>query len=191
MVSGELKELLRALQITQRILWFALTASIPMYIVVGYALVGAGAVGGAALPDAVRIGLLAAALVAGVLALVVPRRLLSDERLGERVAREPDLPSLATDTRAGGVDAGLLGRIQQLSPLEQRLFATATGSTVPLLAGLALSEAVAVIGLVLCLLFGDLGSLLALSVVALVINASLYPNVDRLLERASRLVRTY
>jgi hypothetical protein len=191
MVSPELRELLRAVEFTQRILWFALTASSVVYVGVGYALVATGGVGGGPLPEAARFALLAAALVAGVLALVVPRRLLSDDRVRERVAAEPDLRRLAADPRGGRVDDGLLARIQRLSSVEQRLFGAATASTVPLLVGLALSEGVALIGLVLCLLCSDLGSLVALVVVSIVLNATMFPRIDRFLERASRLVRSY
>ncbi len=67
----------------------------------------------------------------------------------------------------------------------------ATGLTAPLLVGLALSDGVALIGLVLCHLRGDLGSLMALAVVAIVLNATMFPRIDHFLDRASRLVRTY
>lgn len=184
MVSPVLHDLLRPQLLVLRLLWTALTVSIAIYVAVAWLVVAEGPLAGEA-PPAVALVLGAVALTTVVLSFLVPRLLLSDERLRALVAdASPDVERLAVDPRTQQVDPERQRRLAQLSPGERRLLPVAAAAQAPLVVRLALNEAVAIFGFVLALLTGDVAALLPFAAVALVLNVLAWPRLDPLLERA-------
>ena len=188
MVTTELREILQSTARILWILWFAMTAAIWLYVAVAFFIAGSGT--RPATPEPmlswVFAGLAAAMSVAS---LLLPRLLGSDERLRAALEAPVDLQGLARDPRTGKADPERLQRLERLSAVEQKLLAVPGFVFLPTVLSLALSETVAIFGLVLAFLTRSFDVILPFAIAATVLNLLLRPSLEPVLERASRLVR--
>lgn len=188
MVTTELRELLQGTSRILWVLWFAMTASIWLYVAVAFFVTG-GARGPGA-PEPMISWILGALGVAmGVTSLLLPRFLGSDERLRATLEAPVDLESLARDPRTGAADPERLRRLERLSETERKLLTVPAFVFLPTILPLALNESVALFGLVLVFLTRSFDVILPFAIAATVLNLLSRPALDSVLERASRLVR--
>ncbi len=185
MTMPHLDEVIRPRIEVLTIVWLAMTASIGVYaMVVAFAAWDV-------LPRDISpflayfLRLVASALVA--LSVVLPRRLLSDRVVAAHMHKEPQVRALATNLRTGQVDPEELRHLAALPPLDQRLAGLVALAWKPTLIGLALSEAAALVGLVLGLAAQSLFAGLPMLAAALVLNLWHYPRPEPLLERGRKL----
>jgi hypothetical protein len=187
MISPALRELVRPVQFLNRILWIALTASICINAYVAF-LIAQRAPGPSEASPAVQTSLAGAALVAGIVSLLMARHLLSDERLRTAMQSDPDPRALAKNPQTGAVDETRLQKIQALASTERKLLTLTGVFFTPFILRLVVNQAISIFGLVLALLSHSFTPILPFTAAALALNLTCLPRMDALLERGAQLV---
>ncbi len=184
MLSGELRDLLRPVALVQRVIWWALTLPIGLYVVVAFVVAdemtrGTGLDAG---PLAPVLCALSAAMA--VLSMVLRRRALSKDRLRKLAAEDADPGEIALDARTKQLDPDRLRRLGALSPEDRKLMRLAASLIAPTLVSLALHEAIGIFGLVLALVGGDPPAIIPFAVAAVILNLFVYPRPERIVREA-------
>jgi hypothetical protein len=187
MRSKDFEDALRPRRRVMTIIWGALLASVAIYVVVAYM---ASPEAAGEVPEAMILGVTAAALAAGAASLFVPSRLLPEATLREHMQAESlDLTRHALNPQTGKVDPAQLARLQKLSEEEQRLVTATTFYLTPWIVGAALAEAVAIFGLVLAFVTGEPGAALPFAGAAAALLAIKRPRFDSFFLRLQRYGR--
>ena len=152
---------------TMTIVWFALLATVGIYVVIGYVL-SAQREGASELTDSVLMVLGAMAVGSAALSFYLPKLLLANQDVRERIAR--------------------VGRAAEAAPAEReaRLEELAKVYFTPWVVGAALAESVAIFGLVAAFLSGSGDLMLPFALVSLAILLVKRPRVETLLPPAQR-----
>ena len=187
MISDALRELVRPVESVNRILWIAMTASICINAYVAF-LTAERAERPSEASPALTLSLAGAALVAGIVSLLVARHFLSDERLRTAMRSDPDPRALAKNPQTGAVDEVRLQKIQALGSMERKLLRLTGVFFTPFILRLVLNEAISIFGLVLALLSHSFTPILPFTAAAIALNLTCLPRMDALLERGAQLV---
>ncbi len=186
MSSPALRELLRPAMFVNSMLWFVLTASIFIYAAIAFLLAQKGP-GPTSPSPALQMAFAGIAILTGLGSLLVPRILLSDDRVRQAMQPDPDPAALARHPKLGIVDEDRLRKIQALSALERKLLQLPGLYFTPFILRLVLNESIAIYGFVLSFLAHSFAPMLPFAAAAIVLNLTCFPRIDRLLERAARL----
>jgi F0F1-type ATP synthase membrane subunit c/vacuolar-type H+-ATPase subunit K len=186
MSSTTLRELLRPAMFVNSALWLVLTASIFLYAMVAYLLAQRSPVP-TDVPEALQLALTGIAILTGLGSVLVPRVLLSDDRIRKAMGPEPDPATLARHPKLGVVDEERLRRIETLSGWERKLLLLPTLYFTPFILRLALNEAIAIYGFVLAFVAHSFAPMLPFAAAAIILNLGCLPRIDPLLDRAARL----
>ncbi len=169
------------------ILWAALIASVGIHVLAAYlATQGQPAV---AIAEPVWVVMSLCAAGAAVASLLVPRWSPSNERILRVMRKDIDLRELATNPQSRILDESRLEGLRSLSEHEQRLVGLTRMYFTPFILGMALSEAVAIFGLVLAILGRSPENMLPFAAAAILLMVTKYPNFNSLFERAERVHR--
>lgn len=187
MISPTLRELLRPAMFAPKMLWFVLTASILIYGVLAH-LLAQQSDGTTAVDPAIRLAISMTAIAAGTASLLVPRFLLSDERVRRTLQPPVNSEEFASIPGSDAIDENRLNQVRQLSDSEQKMLRLPALLFTPFILRLVLNESIAISGLVLSLLSHSLTPFLPFAVIAIVLNVIGRPQIDPVLERAARLV---
>lgn len=187
MLTPRLEELVRPSELTARVIWVGLTAPIVVYVVVAFLVTDPAASAQEPLL-ALQAVLIVVALIAGTVSLLLPRFLLSDERLQRVLRDDPALEDLARDPQTGKVDEERRRKIEALSTQERKLLRLPPVYLTQLIIRLALTETVAIMGLVLAIISNSPQLVVPFAALALVLNLSSLPKVKEQLESATLLV---
>ena len=186
-ISRELKEFLEPSRRLWLVLWFAMTFSMVIYVLVAFLVSRQHS------PADLSSGLLTAfggiAAVATLASLLIPRFLPSDDRLRSELNSDFDPESLARNPQTGSVNQDRLQKIALVAPYEQKFMVLPFLYFTPFILRLVINEAVAIFGLVLSILSHSLAPMLPFIAVAIILNLAAFPRLDPMIERASRLVR--
>ena len=183
MLSEELRTCLKPILAVKKIIWFALTLSIPFYLAVAHFRERAGDPGVIEMPPWMAPAFAAAAFAAAGFSLTYRRRALSDERLRARLRDLPELPVPPEGQEVPPSLAAKMRAYRALAPPERRLLALAGSLIVPHVICLAANEAVAVFGFALAILLGRVEPALPFAVAALALNIQMYPRTEEVLLR--------
>jgi hypothetical protein len=186
MNSPVVRELLRPAIFVHSMLWGLLTASIFFYGVIAYLLAQKSA-GPTDLQDGLQLALAGVAVLTGLGSLVVPRILLSDDRLREAMRKEPDPEVLAQHSRPGAVSDERLRQIQSLSSADRKLLQLPGLYFTPFILRLVINESIAIYGLVLALISHSFEPMIPFAVAAIALNLTCMPRIEPMLDRAARL----
>jgi hypothetical protein len=191
MRSRELEEIMRPAVKTATRLWVLMLASVGSLVAAAHVAVGRAEGERTPMGEEVMLALLAGAAVCAVLSLVLPGKLLSDERIRERMQAESfDLAQYLKNPQTGEVDHARVAKVSRLPPLEQRLATLPGLYFTPWILGMAMAHSVAAVGLVLAMLMQDVQWVWPFGAVAIVLLALRRPRFDGLFERATRLARS-
>jgi hypothetical protein len=165
-----------------KIVWTALTGSIFLYGIVGYAIAIAG-------PPAetgdtfriIRYAMYFIGVLTGLLALGLKGFLFSRERVQAALEAPLDLQFLARD-RTGQVNRNHLDNLRKMPENEQRLLGLTNWYLARYIAVLALNESVAIYGFVLAMVSHRPGEMLPFLAAALFLNAMMFAHPRNLLE---------
>jgi membrane protein implicated in regulation of membrane protease activity len=184
MLSSELCDLLRPIALVQRLLWWALTLPIGLYVVIAFVM-GGGTVRQTP-PFGAQLGAVFYALSAAlaVASMVFRRRVLSEDRLRKLAAEEVDARALAVNAQTKQVDPERLQRLEALSPEERKLVRLAVSLLGPTLVSLMLHEAIGIFGLILVLVGGDPPVIFPFVTAAVALNLFVYPRPESVVRRA-------
>ncbi len=180
MNSPEFDQLVRAQSFIRRILWFSMTLSILVLLALVHLLPMFEGDAGVE-PTPLRAAFGCVAIINGLVSLLLPRFMLSDERLRKELNTEFD------PTRFQRADSPGIGN---LNPDEQKLYGVVATSFIPFILRMALNESIALLGFVLSAVTKSPESLIPMALVALGLNLAAFPRLDALVARASRLLRT-
>jgi hypothetical protein len=182
MISAELRELLRQVELTQKIIWFALTLAILLFMVILYIKVARDPASTSPVTG-VTVGLYVAAAVVAVISIGYRRHMLSDDRLRKIVQKDADLSLI--EKRLG---RKRFGPVQALPPVEQKLLGLAVSLQTFYMVVLSLHEVVAVYGFSLAYIENKPLRYLPFMVGAVVLNLFAFPRPKSLVERAQHWV---
>jgi F0F1-type ATP synthase membrane subunit c/vacuolar-type H+-ATPase subunit K len=189
MRSTALNEVLRPARFTQGILWVALTMSIVIYVGVAW-MVASQRAESRPLDPTLELGVtLVAFLLAGA-SVVMPRWLLSDDRIREFLGKEWSPAEFLGNRRPiAGMDA-VVAKLRLLPEHERKLAGVPALFFTPFILRMVLNEAVAILGLVLAFLSGRFEPVLPFAITAIVLNLLAFPRLDPLIERVEMLQGT-
>jgi len=187
MVSPALLELMKPQLLTLRIIWAALTVSIPLYVFVAWWLAHRPGPD-VPLPPAMVWAFALGAVPLVMASFLLPRALLSAERLRAVMAAPAPSPEPGRDPRTGRPDARRARLLAQVSARERSLLQLGRVAPTPVLIRLVLNEAVALFGFVLSVLSRDFAPAVPFAAVALALNLAAWPRFEPLLERARTLL---
>jgi len=186
MSSPALRELLRPAIFVNSMLWFVLTASIFIYAAVAFLLERSGP-GPTELPSGLQMALSVVATLTGAASLLVPRVLLSDDRLRQVMKRDADPVALARHPKLGTVNEDRLRKIQALDGSERKLLQLPGLYFTCFILRLVLNESIVIYGLVMAFLSHSFAPILPFAAAAVLLNLTCFPRIEPLLERAGRL----
>ena len=188
MLSPGLETFLKPQALLLRIIWGAMTFAVFLYGVVAFIITGGASVPITG-PEAglMRLVLGAAAVVTGLMSVVIPRFIPSEDTIRRVMASEPDAAMLARDPRSGRPDPGRAAVIAGLGRPDLQLLAAVPLASVQLVVRTALAEAPAVMGFVLAMMTREPLGYLPFGAFALVLVVLAYPRLDAFLERAATL----
>ena len=186
MISRELSALTRPTRFILTILWFAMTASVVIYVGVCFAITQ----GQEPWPieATVLYVMIAAACSTGAASWIVPGLMLSNERIRKHMRGDVDLEEMATNPQTRKLDEDRLARLRELSDLDKRLAGLPAMYFAPFIVGIALAESVAIFGLVLTFLSKDMTYIVPFAIAAIALMLLRYPRLEPLFDRASKLV---
>lgn len=186
MRSKTFNQRVKPTQFIMTILWAALLASVFIYIVVGFFITGDREP--TELDGTLVVIMAVCALGAGGASFILPQMMFSPERIRKHMREtEPDLEALAKDPQTQQVDEDKLESLKTLSEVEQRLVGLPALYFAPFILGLALAESVAIFGLMLTFMGGDMTYMLPFCGAAIVLMIMRYPRLDPIFDRAERL----
>ena len=136
-----------------------------------------------------KLALAGGAVVIGAVSLLLPRHMLSDERLQRALQSDPDPRALSKNPQTGRVDEERAGKIQALGSLERKLMVLPGVFFTPFILRLVLNQAVSIFGLVLAFLSHSFAPIVPFTAAAIALNLTCVPRMDGLLERGEQLVR--
>ena len=189
MISAELRELLRPSTLTSRVVWFALTASIWVYVGIVYYLQALDKEPTRTLDPmfAATFYVLSGAVAAA--SLVYRRWARSDSRF-ERILRENvDPNALAMNPKTRQPNISLLRRLEALQDFEQRIFRLNMLYQTSMIVSLALNEVIALFGFVLGFVGRDMGTSIPFAVIATALNLVVFPRPESVTARVQRWVQ--
>lgn len=177
-----------------RILAVAMMVSVVIYTVVAWFLsVQAEADPTAAKSIALRLPLGIVGIVTGLASIAVRIVWVSTERMERRLAGAPDLERAAIHPQTRKLDHELLESFKTMTLPEQKIIGLMTWYQVPYIIMLALSESIALFGLVLAILSRTPSEMLPFAAVSLllIIRTALHPGIvldqaDSILQRMPR-----
>jgi hypothetical protein len=188
MRSRELEEAVQPALKAATVLWVAMLAAVVFYAMAAHLAIGGAQGDRSPIGEEVVLALAMVAAVCAVLSFVLPAKLLSDARLRERMQVEDfDPAKYLRNPKTGAVNYEQVERVSRLPELEQRLATLPSLYFTPMIVGMAMSEAVAVIGFILAILTRDIQWMLLFAIVALALLAFKRPRFDPLFDRATRL----
>jgi hypothetical protein len=135
-------------------------------------------------PPGVRYLLLALGAALGTAAVLAPRRMITDAAVAGRMREQPDARSLSRSLQLNHEDYTTAG---ELSEAQRRLLGLLTLYRVPYLVSLALSEAVAFVGLAAGFVNDDVLSAAPYFIASFVLHGVNYPRLWPLIERGRKL----
>jgi hypothetical protein len=184
--TNQFRDLIRQRREALVLVWIGLTASIGVYAFVGSVITEddlprevSGIV--TALFWLVALGLAGASIQ-------LPRKFWSVRSLKKLMRKPPDLRELARRPRSTDVDGDVLEQLEALPPEEQRLMGVVPYAFKPMLLGLALSEGVALTGLVSMLVHANFFSGFPMLMIAFALNGWHFPRLDKGIDLARKQI---
>ncbi len=178
--SNQFQDLLRQRKDALLLPWTVMTGSIGIWAIVSSVITQEYLP--AELPVFVAPLFWVLALVLAGASIALPRKALETPRIKAHMRSVPNLRQLATNLRTKDVDGGLLKQLSELSPSEQRLIGLTHVLLKPLALGLALSEAVAIVGFTFSIVARNFFAGFPMLILAFVLNGWHFPRVERLVE---------
>jgi hypothetical protein len=171
-----------------KVIWAGLTGSILVYSAVIYAIpgIGSASLGGG---QSLSIVFVALAVGSGSASVFLRALLLSENRVRKQLEQPIDAQQLSTDKQTGQLNEAKLRKIESLGEFEQKLLLLLNWYFVPNIICWGLNESIAVFGLVLVLLEGNPSSVIPFAGAALLLNFSMFPKFDVLVDKARSLHR--
>jgi hypothetical protein len=177
-------ELIQPALTLARLLWVALTASIPIYVLLAY-LVFAEKTRAGQVTSLAEISyyfhISAGSLI--VLSIVLRRLLFSRDRLKKRLSVEMCPKQLSIDPQTKQVDLKRLKKVGQLTKNELKLLSLGAWHFGPFFAILAINELVAILGVILAALSRQGEAVLPFAAAGILLNLTLYGKLNRLVEQ--------
>ncbi len=182
MPSETLKQVLKPRILVMNILWFALTLTILLYVVLAYVL---NLTGQPAQPfeNSLRTALYLIAGAIGVLSLLLRSRLLSEGHIYDKLKEEVDPQALATNRETGEIDQERLKIIKSLTPLEMKVVGLSGMYFTAMIISLAMNEAVAIFGLLLAILERRPEPVIPFAVAGLALNLIIFPRFSQFVDK--------
>jgi hypothetical protein len=187
-VTTTLSEILKPFRMTVTIIWFALVAAMPTYVVVATMV----ARGGTDRPEPEPTHVTAFAALSVLLAaasLLVQRLIPTATTIAKAMAESTDPEAMARDPEKGKVDAALADKIRQLDPTERRILLLRPLFQIHVIVRCALAEAVGICGFMLVLLGHEPQTLFPFAAASFVLLLLAFPRFDRFIERATEMQR--
>ena len=167
------------------IAWGGMGTSVFLYVFVSVVLsLGSE---GATVEDSIRFSLMGVAASMTAVSVLIPRYLLSDDRLRNLKHHEPDLSTFSRRAGTQLQDPARVEALTQLSREERNLLAIHPLAMTVMLIGLGSGEGVALCGLVLSILSHQPTDMLPFVLVALSLIVYHRPDLETLYDRMSRL----
>lgn len=181
-MSPTLAAILKPTVLMARIIWLALTAAIPFYVVVAWIMLRDAVATGVDPVLSVVCGVMA--FVTGAAAIVLPRFVPPGDLLRRVMASDPDVEMLARDPQSGATRPEMRDALAQLEPRERRLLLLRPLFTTQSIVRAALSETIALLGFVLAFTSGTFAPILPFAAAAIVVQVLVIPRFEPLAERA-------
>lgn len=188
MLSEAFRSLVKPMETVRRFIWMAFIAAVPIDVCILYMQLvwtAPGVMPGGS--NFFTISLVVLSLLAALLAPYMPGLLLSDSRLRQFLAQQPDPEAMARNYQTGKVDEDRLARIKTISPDEQRLLALVPYFFVGFSVRLAFNESIALYGFVLAFFSRSFVAILPFAMISLVLNWTVPFPLDSALDRAASL----
>jgi hypothetical protein len=182
MPSETLKQVLKPRILVMNILWFALTMTILLYVVLAYVLTFKGQ---PAQPfeNSLRTSIYLIAGAVGVLSLLLRSRSLSEGHIYDKLKEEVDPQALATNRETGEIDRERLKIIKSLTPLEVKVVGLTGMYFTTLLISLAMNEVVAIFGLLLAILERRPEVVIPFAVAGILLNLLIFPRFSQFVDK--------
>lgn len=166
-----------------RMLWFAFSGSVLIYLAVGYLVTMAGR---PAPPNiaVLRLALDAVGVITALGVIVFKMVAFTREQVSKRLAEPARLEQIAGTPNTGEPDAAVVERLRSLSEKEQKLLGFIAWYQIRFILVLALNESIALLGLVLTILTGSPSEMLPFLGVALFLNARMFFHPQQMVEDA-------
>ena len=171
---------LRKKRTLMRILAAAMAFSVVLYGVIAWFLSAQAEVAPPAEPGiALRVPLGAVGIFVGLMTIALRTVLFSRERLEARLAAPADLEKAAVNPQTRKVDTALLERLRTMTEAEQKLIGLIAWYQTPYIVMLALSESIALFGLVLSILSKSPFEMIPFAVVSLflIVRTAMHPSI--------------
>jgi hypothetical protein len=179
---GDFEAVLKPKSNISKMIWVALTFTHLLLIFMAYFLTSQIAEPKHIEPTIVY-ALAAVALVDGLISFfVIPNLFLSETKIKDALSTEVNIKTLATDSETGQLDTNILSKYEKLSSSERKLLKLSMIYFTVLVLRLALNEAVTLFGFVLAFLSGKFVMLLPFAAVGIMLNFSIFPNLERFME---------
>lgn len=187
MFSQTFRELIRRMEIVQRVIWIMFNVSILIYVAVICFFFGLPTgVAQALRSNPLSFSICVLAVLTAIASLWITDLILPKWRLRAVLARQPDPSDLLRFHPAYPVDPVQVARIKSLPEDEQRMLALVPLIFNASLVQLAFGNAIALYGSVLSVTSQSAMPIVPFAVLSLILNLRISPNLETWLERAAR-----
>lgn len=169
-----------------KLFWGVFLWTVLIFIFVLYMLLGSEAFYSKIELSPNAIVLCIAALCFAIASLYVRRFMFSEERLRVLCSRQFNPEQIAINPRTGKIDPEELSKLKSLTPREQKIMLLISSLLLPTLIPLVLGEVVGLLGVVLALLEHQGALALTLIIIALIIQAAQFPQLEKILAEAEQ-----
>ncbi|MCG8334785.1 MAG: hypothetical protein MJE63_09730 [Proteobacteria bacterium] len=181
--STQFEEVLRSRSQIIRILWFALTGSILIYIVLGYvAPVNSGSEPTELDPTFKNLLYIVGFLTA-ISSQLIKKFVFSDERVIARLSNDIKPSDLAINTQTNEVNEKELQKLNELSEKELKIISLVPYYFTPFIIQMALYDAVTIFGLLLSFMSHNFVEILPFAIVSLFLCLTTYNGLNKLIEK--------
>ena len=187
MLSQTFRELIRPMEIVQRVVWYAFNGSTIVYVGVMYFLFGFSTDSAQVLrSNPLSFSICVLAVLTAIASLWIADLLLPKSRLRAVLGRQPVPEDLLRFHLTVPVDLERVAKIKSLPQEEQRILALVPLIYIAFIVQLAFGNAVALYGFVLSVTSQSAAAIVPFAILSLILNLRVSPNLDSWLERAAK-----
>ena len=187
MPSDKLKSLIKPVVLTQKVIWFALFASMIFYVFFAYFFLTRNQALTSNYLEAYGIIIYIVAVVSAVASVWYYRKSLSDTRLSYLLSASPDAEKLALDFKTRKADDERLAALKSLDVRELVIYSLMLELQKVTMIVMILNEIVLICGFILAFMTDDPYKIFPFAAAAIVLSVWMFPRAGRLIERARAL----
>ncbi len=187
MISDELKELNRPTILVQKVLWFIIVGSIIFYIGFVYIFIGGNKALASSVGSNIELLIYVLAVAAALGSILYYQYAYSNKNLKRFMSKDVDIELLAKNPRKKEVDAGKLGQLNSLSPVELKIYSLMFELQKITIITLILNELIVIFGSAISFINEDSSKIVPFGIVSLVLSFWMFPKPQSLIKRALKL----